>query len=199
MLGQRRFIETVTEAVQDVKAFVLPLVMVSHPEAPWSSEALVTLLERRDTLDPLLQDALDLIEAFELPFIREEERLTAAGVTLADDLLGFEGEMLEFERGFWLQAFETYRAEPGRWKLPDLPVTDLCHEHGLGSAQVRSVLRDQGFASFDDAAPFVAAETTCIDCRVGVTRLLSAEIVRVKRVAAGDLVGAPKGAEPGPA
>ncbi len=184
MHGQRRFIETVTEAVQDVKAYVLPLVMVSHPEAPWSSAALRSLLDAREDLDPLLRDAVDLIEAFELPFVEEEERLTAAGITLADDLLGFEGEMLEFERAFWLRAHETYRADPDRWRLPDLPVTDLCDLHGLGSAQVRSILRDQAFTSFEDAAPFVGAEATCVDCRVGVTRLLSAEIVRVKRLAA---------------
>ncbi len=183
MHGQRRFIETVTEAVQDVKSYVLPLVMVSHPEAPWSSTALRSLLEARETLDPLLREAVDLIEAFELPFVEEEERLTAAGITLAADLLGFEGEMLEFERAFWLRAYTVYQADPGRWRLPELPVTDLCDEHGLGSARVRSILRDQGFTSFTDAAPFVGAETTCVDCRVGVTRLLSAEIARVRKAA----------------
>lgn len=181
MLGQRRFIETVTEAVGAAKAYLLPLVMVDHPEAPWSSAAVRDLVSRRDALDPLLQGAVDLIESFELPFVEEEERLTEDGLTLADDLLGFESEMLDFERAFWLRSFATYRAEPTRWHLPELPTSDVCDRHGVGSAAVRSAIRDQGFASFEEAAPFVGADLTCATCHVGVTRLLSAEVGRSRR------------------
>lgn len=183
-LGQRRFIETVTEAVGDAKAYLLPLVMVDHPESPWSSEAVRDLVSRRGALDPLLRDAVDLIEAFELPFVEEEERLAASGLTLAGDLLGFESEMLDFERAFWLRSFAAYQAEPERWRLPELPVSDLCGRHAIGSVAVRSALRDQGFGSFEEAAPFIGADPTCTDCRVGVTRLLSAELGRARRAAA---------------
>jgi hypothetical protein len=178
--GHHRFIESATEAVQDAKQLALPLLMRDHPEDPWSSAALRALIAQRPHLDPVIGDALALIEDFELPFVEEEERLADAGVTLADDLLGFEEAMLEFERAFWLRVYEVYRADPGRWNLPEPVVRDLCEKHGLGSASVRAALRDQGFVDFAEAAPYLGADPTCPDCKLGVTKLLTAELRRRK-------------------
>jgi hypothetical protein len=184
--GHHGFIEAATAAVGAAKDLVLPLAMLESPETPWTSHVVRTLRERLDReADPVLAEALELLEALELPFLEEEERLAGAGLTLGDDLLGFEEAMLEFERAFWLRAYEVYRDDPARWNLPDPPTPpDLCAEHGLDTVRVRSALRDAGFTSFDEAAPHVGASPTCADCRVGVTRLLSAELGRVKGGAA---------------
>ena len=128
----------------------------------------------------MIGDALALLEDFELPFVEEEERLADAGVTLADDLLGFEEAMLEFERAFWLRAYEAYQADPGRWTLPEPIDRDLCERHGLGTAAVRAALSGQGFVDFAEAAPYVGADPTCPDCKLGVTKLLTAEVRRRK-------------------
>lgn len=183
--GHHTFIETATEAVQDAKQLALPLLMVTHPEDPWSSAGLRSLADRRATVDPTVAAALQLLEDFELPFVEEEERLAASGLTLADDLLGFEEAMLEFERAFWLAAYERYRADPDRWDLPEPKVADVCARHGLSSSAVRAAVADQGFGDFAEAAPFLGADPQCPDCRVGVTRLLVAEVKRAKGVAAG--------------
>jgi hypothetical protein len=180
--GHHGFIESVTAAVKDAKEMVLPLAMLRSPEAPWTAATLRELLAERDELgDPVLGTALELLEAFELPFLDEEGRLTGAGLTLGHDLLGFEEAMLEFERRFWLEAYEVYRDDPERWNLPDPPIPgDLCDEHGLHTAAVRQTLRDAGFTSFEESAPYLGASTTCVPCRTGVTRLLTAELSRVK-------------------
>jgi hypothetical protein len=180
--GHHGFIESATAAVGAAKELVLPLAMLESAEAPWTSATLRALRARLELdADPFLSDALALLEAFELPFLEEEERLAGAGLTLGDDLLGFEEAMLEFERAFWLRTYEVYRAEPERWNLPDPPTpADLCAEHGVDTATVRTALRDAGFTSFEEAAPYVGASPTCAGCRLGVTRLLSAELGRVK-------------------
>ena len=182
--GHHKFIETVTDVVHDAKQLALPLLMVAHPEDPWSGQALRSLLERRADLGPVIAEAARMLEDFELPFIDEEERLAAAGVTLADDLLGFEESMLEFERDFWLRSYEVYRDDPSRWVLPEPKVRDICELHGVSSRAVRSAIEDQGFADFAEVAPFVGAHVDCADCRVGVTRLLVAEVRRRKDVPA---------------
>lgn len=182
--GHHKFIETTTEAVQDARQLVLPLLAVTYPEDPWSGTALRSLIERRDGLDPVLANAMRMLEHFELPFIDEEERLTAAGVTLADDLLGFEEAMLEFERAFWLHTYEVYAADPDRWDLPEPKVRDVCEVHGVSSSVVRATLKDHDFSDFAVLAPYVGAHLECPDCRVGVTRLLIAEVRRRKDVPA---------------
>jgi hypothetical protein len=176
--GQRRFIEAVTAAVQEAKDLVLPLAMLEHPDEPWSVASLRAMVARRVAAEPLVRDAITLLEDFELPFVVEEERLAGLGVTLADDLLGFEDAMLEFERAFWFDAFAAYEVDPERWPLPEPVVADLCREHGLASASVRATLSGQGFGSFEEAAPHVGADPTCGACRLGITRLLTAELAR---------------------
>ena len=121
-----------------------------------------------------------MLENFELPFLDEEERLATAGVTLANDLLAFEEAMLEFERAFWLSAFETYRADPTRWDLPEPRARDVCGVHGVGSGAVRAMIEAHGFADFQELAPHGGAHADCPDCRVGVTRLLIADVRRRK-------------------
>ena len=179
--GHHKFIETATEVVQDARELVLPLLSVTHPEDPWSGAALRSLIDRRGAdLDPILAEALRMIEDFELPFLDEEERLADAGVTLADDLLGFEESMLEFERAFWLNAYEVYRADPERWDLPEPKVRDVCEVHAVSSSAVRAALKDQDFQDFQELAPYVGAHLECAECRVGVTRLLISEVRRRK-------------------
>ena len=178
--GHHKFIETATEVVQDARQLVLPLLSVAYPEEPWSGAALRSLIDRRDQLDPIVAEAVRMLEDFELPFVDEEERLAAAGMTLADDLLGFEEAMLEFERAFWLRAYEAYRADPGRWDLPEPKVRDVCELHGVSSSVVRAAIKDQDFQDFQELAPYVGAHLECAECRVGVTRLLIAEVRRRK-------------------
>ena len=178
--GHHKFIETATEVVQDARELVLPLLSVAYPEDPWSGVALRSLIERRSGRDPLLAEALRMLEDFELPFVDEEERLAAAGVTLADDLLGFEEAMLEFERAFWLRSYEVYRADPRRWELPEPKVRDVCELHAVSSSVVRAAIEDQDFEDFTELAPYVGAHLECAECRVGVTRLLIAEVRRRK-------------------
>lgn len=178
--GHHKFIETATEAVQDAKELALPLLMVAYPEDPWSGTALRSLVERRDGLDPVVAEAMRMLEDFELPFVDEEERLASAGLTLAADLLGFEEAMLEFEREFWLRAYEVYRADPGRWNLPEPKVRDVCEAHGVSSSVVRATIKDQDFEDFKELAPYVGAHLECAECRIGVTRLLIAEVRRRK-------------------
>lgn len=178
--GHHKFIETATEVVQDARDLVLPLLSVTHPEEPWSGVALRSLIERRGDREPILAEALRMLEDFELPFIDEEERLAAAGMTLAADLLGFEEAMLEFERDFWLRTYEVYRADPSRWDLPEPKVRDVCELHAVSSSAVRAALKDQDFEDFQELAPYVGAHLECAECRVGVTRLLIAEVRRRK-------------------
>lgn len=182
--GHHKFIETATEVVQDARELVLPLLSVRFPEDPWSSVALRSLIERRSELDPVVAESLRMLEDFELPFLEEEERLAAAGTTLADDLLGFEEAMLEFERDFWLRTYEVYRADPNRWDLPEPKVRDVCEVHAVSSSAVRAALKDQEFEDFKELAPYVGAHLECAECRVGVTRLLIAEVRRRKDLSA---------------
>lgn len=180
LVGHHRFIESATQAVQEAKQVVLPLLMVEFADAPWSTTSLRALVARRDGFEPIVATAVRLLEDFELPFVEEEERLADAGVTLAEDLLGFEEAMLEFERAFWLHMYAAYAAEPERWSLPEPVVADVCPAHGVASGAVRAALRDQDFTDFAEAAPYVGADPACPDCRVGVTRLLVAEVKRRK-------------------
>ena len=182
--GHHKFIETATEVVQDARELVLPLLSVTHPEEPWSGAALRSLTDGRGDREPILAEALRMIEDFELPFIDEEERLAASGVTLADDLLGFEEAMLEFERDFWLRTYEAYRADPSRWELPEPKVRDVCEVHAVSSSAVRAAIKDQDFQDFQELAPYVGANLECAECRVGVTRLLIAEVRRRKNLPA---------------
>ena len=182
--GHHKFIETATEVVQDARELVLPLLSVTHPEEPWSGAALRSLTDRRDDREPILAEALRMLEDFELPFIDEEERLAASGVTLADDLLGFEESMLEFERDFWLRTYEAYRTDPSRWELPEPKVRDVCEVHAVSSSAVRAAIKDQDFEDFQELAPYVGANLECAECRVGVTRLLIAEVRRRKNLPA---------------
>jgi bacterioferritin-associated ferredoxin len=166
--------------VQDARQLVLPLLAVAYPEDPWSSAGLRSLIDRRADLDPVLGEAVRMLEDFELPFLEEEARLAAAGVTLADDLLGFEEAMLEFERAFWWRTYEVYRADPDRWDLPEPKVRDVCERHAVSSSAVRAAMKDQDFSDFGEIAPYVGANLECAECRVGITRLLIAEVRRRK-------------------
>jgi len=178
--GHHKFIETATEVVQDARDLVMPLLVVRFPEDPWSGVALRSLIERRGELDPVVAEAVRMLEDFELPFLDEEERLATGGMTLANDLLGFEEAMLEFERDFWLRTYEVYRADPNRWDLPEPKVRDVCEVHAVSSSAVRAALKDQEFEDFKELAPYVGAHLECAECRVGVTRLLIAEVRRRK-------------------
>lgn len=176
MAGRRVFIETVTERVTHAKELVLPLAALSSPEAPWTGATLRAMWERRAELEPPLREAVEVLHEFELPFVLEEEALLARGVTLEDDLLTFEAHMLEFERDFWLSAFERHR---DRLDLVGLPAEEtLCAAHRVGRALVLRTVRAHGAESFDEIAPLVGADPGCRRCRVAVTRLLVEELER---------------------
>jgi hypothetical protein len=110
--SQRKFIEAVIEEVRDAKDVLMPALAIDAPEAPWTVASLEGLRGELDTLDPLIREAAEMVLTFELPFIVEEERLAAEGVTLAADMGRFELAMVEFERAFWDARYAEYEADP---------------------------------------------------------------------------------------
>jgi bacterioferritin-associated ferredoxin len=186
--SQRAFIEGVLEAVREAKAVVLPLLMVEDPEAPLTAASLRALAAQRATLESLLGDAVALLAAFELPFLDEEERLEAEGLTLAADAAEFEVAMVAFERAFWDDRFTEYQADPERFGLRERPAYDLCAQHRLSAQVVRAAIRDHGVGDFDELAPYLGTSRACPACHQGVTRLL----IQALRAAKGDRRPAPE-------
>ncbi len=189
---QRAFIEAVLDQVREAKELVLPLAMLEAPESPWTAKRLRALAGTVDGATgfggtegerTLLPDAVDLLVAFEVPFLEEEERLVAAGQTLAADAVGFEIAMVAFERSFWEARYAEYRADPGRWKLRAKPQYDVCEHHRLDSDTVRRAIRDHGVTTFEDLAPVLGTDRTCPTCHAAVTRLLLHEVRRAKGAA----------------
>lgn len=178
--SQRRFIEAVIEEVRDAKEVLMPALAIDAPEAPWTAASLERLRGELDTLDPIIREAAEMVLTFELPFIVEEERLAAEGVTLAADMGRFELAMVEFERAFWDERFAEYEAEPARWNLRERPTYDVCEQHRLDSDRVRRAIRDHGATSFEDVAPLLGTAPTCATCKTGITRLLIQEVRRQK-------------------
>lgn len=176
---ERDFIEAAVAEVQEAKELVLPMLMLEAPEDPWNAERLRSLEDRED-LAPIVREAVALLVDFEAPFLEEEARLEAEGVTLTADLPTFEVAMVEFERRFWERRFEEYRADPERWDL-SMPVTyDVCERHRLTTADVRRTIEQHGVTSFEDLAPYLQTSTECSTCHTGVTRLLLQELKRRK-------------------
>jgi len=178
--NQRKFIEAVMEEVRDAKDVPMPALAIDDPEALWTAASLEGLRGQLDALDPLIREAAELVLTFELPFIVEEERLAAEGVTLAADMGRFEVAMVEFERAFWDARYAEYEADPTRWRLREVPNYDICVQHRLDSDRVRRAIRDHGATSFEDVAPILGTGPTCAACKVGVTRLLIQELRRQK-------------------
>lgn len=186
---QRAFIEAVLEQVREAKDLVLPLAMLEAPEAPWTAGGLRALARTVEGAPgfggaaaerTLLRDAMDLLVAFEMPFLEEEERLVAEGRTLAADPVGFEIGMVAFERGFWEARYAEFQADPGRWKLRAKPQYDVCEQHRLDGDTVRRAIRDHGVTTFEDLAPVLGTDRTCATCHAAVTRLLLHEVRRAK-------------------
>jgi bacterioferritin-associated ferredoxin len=173
---ERKFIEAATHASREAKAWLLPVLMIDHPDAPWSAPAIVRLRDLLPTLDPIMQAAVALILEFELPFILEEERLAAAGITLGTDMAAFEVAMVTFERGFWAAHFAAYQRDPTRFALREVPNYDVCGKHHLDSDRVRRAIRDHAASSFEEVAPILGTSTDCSHCKVGITRLLTQAI-----------------------
>jgi bacterioferritin-associated ferredoxin len=181
---QRTFIEAVVEDVREAKEVLMPALMAETPDEPWSAASIGRLRGMRAALDPLMREAADLLLAFELPFVEEEERLAAQGMTLERDMAGFEVAMVDFERAFWEARYAEYRADPERWRLRERPTYDLCREHRLDSDRVRRAIRDHRPATFEEIAPLLGTSPACSACHVGVTRLLIQEVRRQKSGAA---------------
>lgn len=179
---ERDFIEAAVAEVQEAKELVLPMLMLDEPDDPWTAERLRALGER-DDLAPVVREAVALLVDFEAPFLEEEARLEAEGVTLSSDLPTFEVAMVEFERRFWQQRFEEYRADPERWQLSPPVTYDVCEQHRLTTADVRRAIEQHGVSSFEELAPYLQTSTECSTCHSGVTKLLLQEIKRRKRQA----------------
>lgn len=184
MKNQRTFIEAATHDTLEAKERLLPLLMIRHPEAPWTTTAIESLRDTMPSLDPLMQGAVGLILAFELPFVREEERLAHEGVTLESDMSAFEVTMVEFERAFWEARYADYQRNPARYSLRVRPHFDVCHKHQLDSDRVRHAIRDHAASSFEEIAPILGTSDNCSHCKLGVTRLITQEIRRSKGVSA---------------
>lgn len=179
-LSQRKFIEAAIEEVRDAKEVLLPALSLDAPDAPWTVASLEGLRAQLAGFDPLIREAVETVLAFELPFLAEEERLASEGVTLSNDMAGFEVAMVAFERAFWEARYAEYLADPGRWQLRERPTYDVCEQHRLDSDRVRRAIRDHGATSFEDIAPLLGTAPTCASCKVGVTRLLIQEVRRQK-------------------
>lgn len=179
--NERVFIEAAVEAVREAKDLLLPVLMVAQPEEPWSAAALRALPQHVAGLDPLMREAADLLRDFELPFVEEEERLAAEGITLDGDMARFEVAMVDFERGFWQARYAEHVADPGRWPLREPPHYDVCAQHRLDSDRVRRAIREHGATTFEDIAPLLGTSPTCGTCHVAVTRLLIQEVRRRKQ------------------
>lgn len=181
--GQRAFIETVIAEVRDAKELVLPLLMLGDPEEPLTPASLRALAEQRDALQGVLRDAVELLIAFELPFLEEEQRLEGEGLTLETDMGGFEVAMVDFERAFWDRAYAEYLADPERFALRERPDYDLCPEHKLSTKAVRAAITEHEATDFDDLARYLGTSRACADCHKGVTRLLLQDVKRRKAAA----------------
>ena len=179
--NERTFIEAAIEAVREAKDLLLPVLMVAESEAPWSAAALRALPEHVAGLDPLMHEAAGVLGDFELPFVEEEERLAAEGVTLEGDMARFEVAMVDFERGFWQARYAEYVADPERWSLREPPTYDVCAQHRLDADRVRRAIREHGATTFEEIAPLLGTSPTCGTCHVAVTRLLIQEVRRRKR------------------
>lgn len=180
ILKERDFIEAAVAAVHDAKELVLPLLMIDTADDPWTADRL-RALQGRDDLAPVVQEAVDLLVDFEAPFLDEEVRLEQQGITLADDLQGFEVAMVDFERSFWGAKFVEYQADPERWDLQVPERFDVCETHRLSSAHVREAIAEHGVTSFEDLAPYLRTTTECSTCHSAVTRMLLQELKRRKR------------------
>jgi bacterioferritin-associated ferredoxin len=177
---QRAFIEAVIDEVREAKELLLPTLMVTAPDEPWTASAIASLADTLDDLDPHVRRAAEWLLTFELPFVAHEEALAAEGVTLAADMARFEVAMVDFERTFWDARYADHVAEPSRWAVRERPPYDVCEQHRLGADQVRHAIRDHGATSFEDIAPLLGTSPTCATCHVGVTRLLIQEVRRQK-------------------
>lgn len=99
-LSRYRFIEEQIARTDELKQLLLPLLSLAEPEEPWTSAGLLALAERPD-LDQVVQVALEHLLRYELPLLREEERLLA----LKLDHVGFREAMMQFEETFWQTRF----------------------------------------------------------------------------------------------
>lgn len=180
VMGQRAFIESAIAEVREAKDMVLPLLMVKHPEEPATSASLRALWDERERLDPVMRNTLALLMAYELPFIEEEARLEAEGLTLETDMAAFEVAMVDFERHFWEAAYLEYTADPERFSLHSREEYDLCPQHKLSTEGVRAAIDQHGVDDFDDIARYLGTSRACPDCHRGVTRLLIQAVRRAK-------------------
>jgi bacterioferritin-associated ferredoxin len=179
-MGQRAFIESAIAEVREAKDLVLPLLMVQEPEDPVTAASLRALWDQREALDPVMRKTLALLMAYELPFIEEEARLEAEGLTLETDMAAFEVAMVDFERHFWEAAYVEYQADPERFSLHSREEYDLCPQHKLSTKGVRAAIDQHASDDFDDIARYLGTSRACPDCHRGVTRLLIQAVKRAK-------------------
>ena len=167
--------------MEEAKELVLPLLMVEAPEEPWTAERILGLHGDGEALGEVVASALDLLVAFEVPFLVEEARLAASGIDLSGDLQAFEVAMVAFERAFWEARFAEYQEDPSRWSLTEVEHFDVCSEHRLSSARVRDAIDQQGITDFASLAPLLGTDVSCSTCHTAVTRMLLQELKRTKR------------------
>lgn len=152
----------------------------ASPEANEQVHEQANLAPDSEAPDEVLREAAELLLVFELPFLEEEDRLIAAGLSLANDAVGFEVAMVDFERRFWDVRFAEYQADPDRWSVHAKPDYDVCEVHRLDSATVRRAIREHGVTTFEDLAPVLGTDRACATCHAAVSRLLLQELRRVK-------------------
>jgi bacterioferritin-associated ferredoxin len=180
VMGKRAFIESAIAEVREAKDLVLPLLMVQEPEDPVTAASLRALWGQCETLDPVMRKTLALLMAYELPFIEEEARLEAEGLTLETDMAAFEVAMVDFERHFWEAAYVEYTADPERFSLHSREEYDLCPQHKLSTPGVRAAIDRHASDDFDDIARYLGTSRACPECHRGVTRLLIQAVKRAK-------------------
>lgn len=164
-----RFMQRKQEETEAHREFLLPLLSLRHPEAPWSVQSLKALAQAPEAQDPAVRAALDHLFRYELPLLEEEERLLAKGL----EGEAFRDALAEFEARFWEARF----AEEGE---REEAVRYLCLQHRLALEAVARVVGQN--PTWDSTALVRAAggDPGCATCRVETARVAKEVSLRQK-------------------
>lgn len=162
-----RFMQRKQEETEAHRGFLLPLLALRYPEAPWSVQSLRALAQAPEAQDPAVRAALDHLFRYELPLLEEEERLLAEGL----EGEAFRDALAEFEERFWEARF----AEEG---VEEEAVRYLCLHHRLALEAVAQVVEQN--PTWDSAALVRAAggDPGCATCRVEAARVAKEALLR---------------------
>lgn len=172
-----RFMDSKQEKTQAYRAFLLPLLSLRYPDAPWSVASFQALAQAPEGQDPAVRAALDHLFRYEVPLLQEEERLVALGLEGAQ----LRDALAEFEERFWEARFTEEGGE-------EEPPPYLCPEHRLDLEAVLRVVRQN--LTWDSATVVRAAggDPACTTCRVETARLMRQALRQAKEAPIGPVL-----------